>query len=178
MAWSCVLVAPPVEIADDDSMDLLRNVYRHVAPLVACQLFDEIERWLLPRNGILRCIALNRGRSIEDCSVLGMDVVCNNVSHHFVHDTYYTCQTRVVFSLLFVGVHLKMFKNVVSCGSVKIDHDGMILLPSFFPCCSLAISIRCTYCIEAWQLFFVMLAPHGGRSCVNLMFLVLWLDCM
>ena len=62
------------------SVDLLRNVRRYGTPSITSQLRDEAERWLLPRNGVQRSIALSRGRGIEDCSVLGMNVVCSNVS--------------------------------------------------------------------------------------------------
>ena len=89
-----------VENADRDCMDLLHNVHRLVAPIVASQLRDEIGRWLLHRNGVPRCIALNRGRGIEDGSFLGMDVVSCYVSYHFVYDTYHTGQSRVVSSFL------------------------------------------------------------------------------
>ena len=60
---------------------------RYGTPSVAAQLCDESERWLLPRNGVTRSIALSRGRGIEDCSVLGINIVCSYVSYHFVHDT-------------------------------------------------------------------------------------------
>ena len=132
----------------------------------ASQLRDEIERWLLPRNGALRCIALYRGRSAEDCAVLGMDVVGCNVSHHFVHDTYHTGQSRVVSSFLVPDVGLEIFRNAVSCGDLRIDHeldghDSAVLFSPVLLICNLH---------SLWVLYhslanvFVLVVSHGGRE--------------
>ena len=101
-------------------------------------LFRLIKRWLLPRSGVLRHIALHRGRVVEDCSVLGMDVVNCYVSCHPVHDTYHASQSWAVSSLLILHVSLEILRNVVSCGGLKVDqeltgHDSAVLfLPVLF----------------------------------------------
>ena len=98
---------------------------------VASQLRDE-ERRLLPRNGAQRSIALSRVRGIEDSSVLGMNVVCSDVSYHFVHDTCHTGQSRTVSSLPVLDVNLEILRNADSCGGLEVDqeldgHDSAVL---------------------------------------------------
>ena len=153
-----------VEVADHGSIDLLRDVYRHVAPPMAAQLRDEIERWLLSRNGVLRRVALCRGRNVENCSFLGVDIICSYVSYHLVLDTFHAGQCWVVSSFLILDVDLEILRNVVSCSGLEIDRPmGMILLPSFLPCCSSVISIPCRYRIIAWQMFLCWLYLTQGR---------------
>ena len=55
-----------VEVVYHGPVDLLRNLRRYGTPSVATQLRDEAERWLLPRNGVTRSIALSRGRGPRD----------------------------------------------------------------------------------------------------------------
>ena len=132
-----------VEVVYHGPVDLLRNVRRHGTPSVASQLRDEAECWLLPRNGVQRSIALSRGRGIEDRSVLGMNVVCSNVSCYFVQDTYDTGQSWGVSSFPVLDVNLEILRNADSGGGLEIDQelDSMILLSSFLAYCSSAISV-------------------------------------
>ena len=111
------------EVVNHGPVDVLRNVRRYGTPSVASQLRDEVERWLLPRNGVLRSIALSRAPGIEDCSVLGMNVVCINVSYNFVHDTYYTGQSGTVSSFPVLEVNLETLRNAVSCGGLRIEQE-------------------------------------------------------
>ena len=121
-----------VEVVDHDPVDLLRNVDRHSAPSVTTQLRDEKFRWLLPRNGVLHRIAPHHGRVVEECSVLGKDVVSSDVSYHPVHDSYHAGQSWVVSSSLILHVSLKILRNAVSRGGLKVDqelngHDSAVI---------------------------------------------------
>ena len=146
VAVSCVLVSPfhprrvePVPPRDNQGLQCLsvevvdhRNVDRNAGPSVTTQLRDEIESWLLPRNGVLRRIALHRGRAVEECSVLEMVVINSYVPYHPFHDTYQSSHSWAVSSLLTLHVSLEILRNAVSRGGLKVDqelnrHDSAVI---------------------------------------------------
>ena len=114
----------------------LVHVRRYGTLSVATQLRDEAERWLLPRGGVTRSIALSRRRGVGDCSVLEMNMVCSYVSDHFVHDTYHSGQSRTVSPLLVLYVNLEI--PVVDSKWIW-SSTGMILLSSILAYCSSTI---------------------------------------
>ena len=96
------------------------------------------------------------------------------VSCHLVHDTYHTGQSWVVCSFLILDVSLEVPKNAVLCGGLKIDHvldghDSVVLFLSVLLICNLH-SLQVLH--HSLANVFVLVVPHGGRSCVRLMFLV------
>ena len=122
-----------VEVANRDPMDLLRDVFRHVAPSVAAPLRDEVVRWLLSCNGVLRRVALDWVLGVEDGSVLGINIVHGHVSYHIVHDTDHAGQPWVVSLALVLQVSLEILKNNVSRAGLKVNqrlnrHDSAVFL--------------------------------------------------
>ena len=105
------------------SLDLIRNVLRYVAPSVPVELRDETIRRLFLRTRTLRRIAECCVADAEDSSVLRVHIVRRNVSYHPTHYANHTRQPGVVSLTLVLHISLEAFREVVSRGCLKVNHQ-------------------------------------------------------